>query len=620
MRRPAQRLLTARVGHRRVPSGAPRAIAPFLAALTILLLVPSPARAQEFGRWSWEAILGLGGRSRDTLRDGEAGSTLDERNLGLALGLNGFIAHPAVSRFRLGVDLQFTDTDAGGSLDTDRLGLNGDVEIFPRSPYRGSLHFNRQLYDYSGVLADDPFAVFASPDTLTSYGGRFRAARGFLGGSLLGFDRNSVDFLGAGTEDHEYEREFYDWSRDTADFSHHLRLEHRFRNLGTVDVEYDELRLNLDERGDFSPDLHWTLTGSAVRQESDNFGLGRQQIDDYQLRSRITHDLRDRDVLDVFYEFGTTRPDTRADTESHGLAVSYKWRPNEMWHLGPTASYAWIASDPERIRSPRAGFIAGWDWRRAAWNSAFTAQSTYGVVQREMAGTSQDESQLSGSVIGTLGHGDAEGLRKEFELEFASNRLRVTQSGLIPPPGLGLPLPGLGAEDVQRARVSLGHRWDSQYLNAWSDWNRRATIELTTNQEVVTETITAAVQYGAHRFDLKANLAASDVEQVSTGDQSIRSFSVGAVWRPSRSVLVRGSYRFDERRIALAPDIDGNQIEAGIRLHIGLLDFDAAFIQSDQRLAGGPEVTIRSLTWTITRRFGGWLPIVSGPGRRGVIR
>jgi hypothetical protein len=611
--RPTNRQIRTTNRRRRKPSW------PFI-ALLILLLGPSPASAQEFGQWTWEALLGLGGRSRDTLTDGQTGSRFDERNVGLSLGMNGFVLHPAVTRFRLGLDLQLTDTDTGQSLDTDRIGLHGNFELFPRSPYRGSLHFNRQLYDYAGAAADDPLTLLSVPDTHTTYGGRFRASQGFMAGSLLGFERSRVDFVGPATDEQVYDRQFYDWARLTEDFSHHVRLEHRFRNLGTVDVEYDELRFNLDESGHITPDWHWTLTGSAFRQDSENFGLGPQRIDDYQLRSRLVHDAREKDLLELSYEFGLTSADTRSSTESHGISATYKWRPNSMWHVGPIVSYAQISSDFEEIQAPRVGVIAGWDWSRLEWDAGFIARGNYGVIERDAAGMTQDESQAAGSLIGTLGHGTMEGLRKEFELEMDRNRLRVTQTGLIAPPGLGLPLPGLGTEDVLRARVTLGHQWDSQFLNAWGDWNRREAKELITNQDVVSETLTATLQYGARRFDLKANLAETDLEVASQNDQSIRTIGVAAIWRPSRYVTLRSSYRLDDRSIALAPDIDGTQFEAGVRWQVGLLYLDATFLESNQRLSGGPETTLRSLTWTVSRRFGGWLPIVSGPGRRGVIR
>jgi hypothetical protein len=110
------------------------------------------------------------------------------------------------------------------------------------------------------------------------------------------------------------------------------------------------------------------------------------------------------------------------------------------------------------------------------------------------------------------------------------------------------------------------------------------------------------------------------LEEALQNDQSIRTIGVAAAWRPSRYVTLRSSYRLDDRRIALSPDVEGTQFEAGVRWQVGLLYLDATFLESDQRLSGGPETTLRSLTWTISRRFGGWLPIVSGPERRGVIR
>jgi len=610
------------VGARRAVAGngLSRAIHSILVSLPIVLAWPAPATAQEFGQWSWEALASFGGRSRDNFVDDESGGRYRENTLGLSLGMNGFIVHPAISRFRLGADLQFIRTDSGQSLDTNRTGLQGNFEFLPRGPHRGSLYINRQLYDYGGSAVDDPFTLLSIPDTLTTWGGRFRAARGFLAGSLLGFDRSAISFIEPGVNQQVYDRQFYDWSRDTSDFSHHVRLEHRYRDLGTVDLNYDELRLNIDERGDFSPAWHWTLTGSGVRQDSESFGMAPQRIDDYQLRSRLTHDIRERDLVEFFYEFGLTEPDTQPSTESHGLSVAYKWRPHPMWNIGPVASYATISSDLQDVRAPRAGLVVGWDWAPQPWNLGFVARGSYGFLERDAGGMIQKEHQSAGSFVGTVGHGTMEGLRKELEVELVRDRLRVTQTQLVTPPGLGLPLPGLGTEDLERGRITLGHRWDSQFINAWGDWTRRRSDVLFTGEAIATETLTATLQYGAHRFDIKANIADTDVTEDALTRQNIRSLGLGASWRPWRGVSVHGSYRVDQRHIALAPDVDGTQLEAGVRWQVGLFYLDFTLLESTQAFSGNPETRVRGITGNLTRRFGGWLPIVSGPERRGVIR
>ena len=589
--------------------------------LLIVLLVPTHATAQEYGQWTWDAMFGFGGRNRDNLRQGEVGRSFDERSLGLALGMNGFIVHPAVSRFRIGLDLEFIDTDAGQQLDTNRTGLRGNFDLFPRGDYRASLYFNRQLYDYSGAAADDPFTLLAAPDTLTTYGARFRAMQGLSQGEpgrrgaqlhrLRRFGRASAGVrIGSSMTGRAA----------SGNFNHHLRLEHRYRDIGTVDVNYDDFRVNFDERGDLTPTWHWTLSGSGIRQESESFGLPTQRVDDYQLRTRVRHDVRDLDQIDMTYEFGFNELATRGATQSHAASATYKWRPNLMWHFGPTVSYALISSEILETRAPRAGVVVGWDKAAGGWGSSIIARGSYGALEREAGGMTQDESQFAGSFIANVGHGSMEDLRKEIEVQVNRNRLQITQPGPILPPGLGFPLPGLGVEDLWRARVTLGHRWDSQFLNAWGDWTRRQTDPLANDELLTIDTLTATVQYGAHRFDLKMNVADSDVEETSQGEQSIRSAGLLASWRPWRSVSLRGSYRRDERMVALAPNIDGTQLEGGVRWQIGQFYLDVSYLEVNQEFSGGPETTLRSVAWRLSRRFGGWLPIVTGPKRRGVIR
>jgi hypothetical protein len=61
-------------------------------------------------------------------------------------------------------------------------------------------------------------------------------------------------------------------------------------------------------------------------------------------------------------------------------------------------------------------------------------------------------------------------------------------------------------------------------------------------------------------------------------------------------------------------------MEAGLILHLRIFDLNAFVYRSDHRLDQGLGLNSGGFQWMITRRFAGWLPIVTGTRRRGVIR
>ena len=57
-----------------------------------------------------------------------------------------------------------------------------------------------------------------------------------------------------------------------------------------------------------------------------------------------------------------------------------------------------------------------------------------------------------------------------------------------------------------------------------------------------------------------------------------------------------------------------------IHWEVGLLEVDAWYFDSSERIDALPETRRRGFRWTVRRRFGGWLPVKTGLSRRGVIR
>src|SRR6266498_3290727 len=68
-----------------------------------LVLTCAVAAAQEFGQWSWDGSVSAAIRKyADRIEETQQKSTQNDYRLGL--GVQGFVLHPAIAAFRVGVD------------------------------------------------------------------------------------------------------------------------------------------------------------------------------------------------------------------------------------------------------------------------------------------------------------------------------------------------------------------------------------------------------------------------------------------------------------------------------------------------------------------------------------
>ncbi len=589
--------------------------------LSLYLGWSAPVDAQQFGRWWWDGSLGLAQRGTENSTGGVVLSDFDQQELRAALGVNGFVVHPAIGRFRLGLDLAVTELEGGRDLDTERSGYSAEFSFLPRGSYPFSLFYRRQLYDYTRREDDETSPLVGVADTSEQWGGRFRVRKGPLVGTLFGVNHTGYDFLGGSTREEIHDREFVDWSQSSDRLQHHLRLEHRLREYGTVDLEIEDLTLNFEQRGETAEVWRWQLSGVGIQRQ---VGVGddpRRTTDDYRLRTRLYRPIQGTDQLDLDANLGLSRPEGRDSLESLGLAVAYRWRPRPRWEIAPFVSYARQTTRSLEVESPRAGLRVSLNGKKGALDWLVGGGASYGSLERRDATASSDESLSSFSFNASVGHGETSRLRKELEVEAGRNELRLDRSNLlIDLPDLGLPGTVLTDEDFYRLRATLAHRWDSKWLSGWGEWSRREASDGIVAGDFSSETSTATVQYGSRRLTVQANIGETNVDQPLLGDQQIRFQGANARWRPWRLVSFTGSFRDDVREFVLAPDIDGDRLELSLELRVGEITFLAGAFETNENLASGFERSNRGLRWSISRRLAGWLPIVTGTQRRGVIR
>lgn len=600
-------------------AAAPPPLATVLLA-GFLMTAAAPAGAQRFGQWWWEAEAGGAGRSYENLFDGGTSSRFDETSLHLDLGLHGYLGHPALGRFELGADLLASDYENGHSLDTDRLGLRGEVEILPRGSYPLRLYYHRQRYDYSGLTSEDPFNLLGVPDVTERWGARVRAKRGLLRGLLVGLDRAGTGFVDPSANDEHHDVEFADWTRPGQRLKHHARLERRSRNLGYLDLDIDDLTLELDERGEPAAGWQWEMNGLGVQRDL-RYPEGQElSVDTYRVRNRLTRQVRERDLLDGQYTAGFFRTGEGPATRSHDLSVTYRWRIRTGVELAPFLQYGRQEADGLSVESPQAGISGSWSTRTRSLDSVLSGRAGYGLLERRLDGRPRDETNLAFSLSGTLGHGDARKLRTEIEAEVARDELRFSQQPLLEFPDLALPRSGVGTEDFGRGRLSFRHQARRQTISAYGEWSRREASGNPGTPDFTLEGLTGSFQLSGGRFGLQANVGETSVSQSALPDQTVEFWAATARARLWRSLSLFASYRADTRHLPGVADLDGERYEVGGTWQLGQIFLDARMFESSQMLLGGPERTTRGFQWTVSRRFAGWLPFATGTQRRGVIR
>jgi hypothetical protein len=600
-----------------VGSSAATAHRPLLAALLAATAMASvTADAQQFGQWTWDVTLGASQRLYDNLVEDDRVSRYDQRELRLGLGINGFIVHPAVARFRLGVDGALSRFASGGALDSDRLGYRGDLGLFPRGAVPVQLWLVRQQYDHD-LAERDPLSLFAVADLATSWGGRVRVRRGPLRGMLIGAERSTIEFVDV-DRDQVDEREFVDWSAAGSRLQHHYRLERRLREYATVDFATEDLTLTAGEHGYISQRWRWDLSGVGIRRDLSYTSTADRQIDTFRLRSRLTRfaDSGNRFMIDVDAGLGDSSDGPAR--HSHRLSLRYAWVPRTGVEVAPFVTFGFQETDGLSGRAPQVGVSATWSTTSEAFDALLSAIGAHGryTTTYEQASATDSLTSLFFSV--SLGHGSEDRLRKVLEAEWGREELSAAGELVDELPDLGVRLGGFGTQDRLRGRLSLHRSWRTRSAGAYLEWRRRHGSGGLAAADFTVEDMTLSMDVRSRQLDVAINAGDTTTRQVT--EQHVRWAAATLGLRPWRPLAVRASYRTDTRDVDSGPNVDVDRIEAILEFTIGRIVVRAQAYEATERFQTGGDRTNRGLTWTVYHRFGGWLPIVTGPERRGVIR
>jgi len=588
-----------------------------LLLLGVAVLIPRPASAQLFGQWSWDAILGLESRSYLTEIDDATLTDYSERSLRLGLGLNGYVIHPAIARFRLGLDATISTYSGSKAPDSNRWGIFGNLGLFPFSRYPSHYFLSLSKYDYT-IDSDDPLATTGLADTSTSWGARIRLRGSFLKGLTAGIRRTDTSFVDPSVRDEIFSNQYIDWTGASGGLNHHYRLERNFRRYGRTRYDLEDYFLTVDEHGPIAERWRWDLSGSAFHRTT-NYESSETAVDTGRLRNRFVYTTRRNDTLDLSYTGGISRSDTMESTfQSHAGTIRYTWMATEELHVIPMVGYTYQKADATELDGPSAGVDVVWTRVTGRWDLSLNGGIGGSWIGVRWDDGSQDSTNLYWSAGATVGTGTEEKLRAEVTASVASNELRTVGDPLLELPDLGTEYERIGTQDSARARLALRKRFARWHLNAYLEhWQRRQ--EVTTLPTIEVGTTTANLALDGPRAGL--GLSAGNTSGRTTGarDQEVRFYSLSAHWSPLRALVLRFSYIDNRSQVENGPDVDRQRLQGSARYTFGRWAFFGQAWDQRETVSARPRRN-RGYVLGVSARFGGWLPFVSAPQRRGMIR
>ncbi len=593
-----------------LPPAARRALR--LGLSSVFALWGAGLQAQAYGQWSWDASAGVTGRHYRNLLDRVQVSRDDETDFGFELGLNGFILHPAVAQLRLSGDLAFSSYSSTRSVDQWRWGLGGSLNVLPYGNTPLSVYGNRQVYDFTHLTEDDPLNLLGIPDSAWTLGSRLRLRSGLLRGTRLGFDHTETSFVGTQQgKTSLYEIAFGEWSRSSRTVDQRLYLERLVQDYATVGYRTRDLRLNYDLRAVLSPRWRWEMFATGLHrgldysEDSDTYDSGRTS-------QRFILEAGQRRTLELAYEGGLGRDSSHTE-QTHLVQSRYRFWPKPDLLVGPFVGWGVQLSDGRTTSLPQAGVSSTWSRRLGSLDF-----STNGTVSGLwVSGNGPASSALGLGLGATLGQGEETGLRRDLELAWARNRVRVAGDTVSNLPDLGVSLGGSSTEDLLTGRLTLRRRWRGLGLHSFTDGSRREGRLGAGAQPPLYDTLSETLQLTSSRLTLTGSLSGSRVRRPT--EQSLSSWYASLTWRPLRSALLTGSYRRDRRELTLAPRLDGERWEAQADLRVGAFILRGLAFESHER-SEVVERTNRGLIVSLARNFAGWLPIVTGPPAGGSIQ
>lgn len=592
-----------------------------LAGLSALLALGAarPAAAQQYGQWSWDAAVTLGQQFyRNSEFQGVPGTSYQQTTGSFSLGLTGYAFDPAIVGFHLGGDVYVGDYRPAATERQVGFGGSASINILPRSILPITAYASRRKYDYSGITTTDPLALLTFPQWSTAYGGRARVRRGFLGGLLLGYDRNEIEFVDSTVPRQVNETMFGDWSGNIGRMVPHLRIERRFQDYGYIDYRSTDWTATFDQHGPLWKSWRWDLSAVGFRRDS-VFGVDQDptRVDSMNLVNSFSYTTARNDSLNIGYSLGVGRTPGVPTGTSQNASLSYAWNIGSGFTATPTASYYWGRFGDSSNDGPQAALNVGWNRQLDAWAISLNANGSYYDLKTTTPDASGKDSGYGWGGGFYVAHGTEATLLKSVEASYSRNQIQQVAALTIAP---GTGLYGIGPSTRATGRVSVSKAGGRSRFRFYVDGSQQEATQPT--DAATTYTVRSVVGVAEIGYDW-ATASGSWGKSKSTAfdTQNVKYWSASLNLRPSSNVTAIGTYRRDQSEQVGTPDVDSWRGEATLSLRFGEFFLGSTAFYVSQVVPGSDSNLInRGLTWTLTRGFSGWLPFVSSQQRRGVVR
>lgn len=588
------------------------------AALSLLFLAGAgSARAQRYGQWSWSGGIGVGQRSYEN-DAGDGSFRYDERELRLSLGLNGFVLSPAVAGFQLGADALFLGITDAGKRDTVRWGGRGDLSILPRGSVPLRLYAGHHRYEF-GQGGSTPVYSSGTPDFGTVAGGRIRIRQGPLAGLFAGYDWSRLSFVEPGFRQQDRGIGFVDWVAPLPRFQPHVRIERRDEEYGGFGYAFRDWVAGYDHRGPVLETWTWQLSASGLDRRT-SYDLAPSLTNrTARVQSSFLRPAGSRGTLSIDYGLGYGEVTGGAPSVTQIGTVRYVVALDRGFTAGSSVSWTSARFGEFSSDGPQASLNAGWSGRSGPWSASASLGADYLWQRQARAGSSDQSSGWGGSAGLTLAHESPSGRREE--LSFGAGRNELRPAGLLDPdqPDLGWGIPVASTEDRGTARLTVSAPVGGLRASLWGEAERRRSSEGFENPadyRLERETLSATAN--GRRVGLALSAGSTRVKDGT--DEELRYVGASFSVRPSAWLSLGGSFRLDRRSLAVSPETDAWRWEALAGLFLGAFRLTGTGFVAEETVTDGSRRRNQGFTWSLSRGFDGWLPFVSAPARRGVVR
>lgn len=596
-----------------------------LVCLALFLFVtPNPAHGQQYGRWTWHALVGAKGRSLDTTRQGAQISSYGDSQLDLSFTMHGYIYHPSIASFNVGGSLLYNDINGSNMGSGRNFGLNASLELTPQSSWPSRVFYART--DYSDDFGDILTPLSAVPAVNTRYGASVRNRRGFFRGLSLGFIQNETGFLDKGNIKPETRTNAHlFWNRKLGPVSNSFQLENLDFTSGPREYQYEDWTARLNQSAVFNARWSWGLNGSLFRRDYNSETQSDNRSQNFRVYNRFTRNSQDQSSLELRHTFfrteapGFTFGVDQRDTQN--LSAYYNYAAGDSLTVAPFASYSSESSDRSQLDAPQGGFQVLWQPSRDKWSAGLSATASVGTIRGEYDQVYSRENTLTYGAHASFTHGKAlHGWRKELVIDANYNDLIMLRESLPEFPDVILPINGVGGTDSLRSRITLSHAWDSRQITAYGEWSQDEFEAAESDDWRRTTRMTGSFQFSHPAFSATGQVLHFQSTPGMGMQQEATGLSANGRWNILRNLALRATYRYDMRRLPLSPDIDTDRYEVGVEYRLGQFLITARVYEFTERPEVGSQRSQTGITWSIGRRFAGPLPILTGARRRGTIR